>query len=135
MYFMYFNFIIFPLFHHSTNTSYLLQAFHCTTFQPLQYYTSVVPIITLYTFPLYICILYSYRSTIIYYTTSLYNSLLFQLYTFQLYKPLLFTIYSYRSITLQRLIVFNTCIVVNTRFLSKILHVFHFSIFPHFPLS
>ena len=135
MYFMYFNFSNFNPFHHSTNTRYLLQAFHYATFQPLQYYTSVVPITTLYIFPLYICIPYSHRSTIIYYTTPLYNSLLFQLYTFQLYKPLLFTIYSYRSITLQSLIVFNTCFIVNTRLFSKILHVFQFPKYPPFPLS
>lgn len=132
---MYFNFSFFHPFHHSTNTHYLLQAFHYTTFQPLQCYTSVVPIITLYTFPLYICILYSYRSTITYYSTSLYNSLVFQLYTFPLYKLLVKTIYSYRSITLQSLIVFNTCITVNTRLFSKILHVFQFFKYPHFPLS
>ena len=73
MYFMYFNFSILHLFHHSTNTPYLLQAFYYTTFQPLQYYRFVVPIITLYTFPLYKCssfplyIILLYHYTIVYY--------------------------------------------------------------------
>lgn len=93
MYFMYFNFIIFHLSHYSTNTHYLLQAFHYAILQPLQYYTSVVPITALY-----ICILYSYRSTIIYYTTSLYNSLLFQLLNY--YYTMVYC-FNYSIITIQ----------------------------------
>ena len=127
---MYFNFSIFNPFHHSTILSYLLQAFHYATFHSLQYYTSVVPITTLHIFPLHNCIVYSYRSTITYYTTNLYNSLLFQLSNPPLYKPLVFTIYSYRSITLQSLIVFDTCIAVNTRLFYKNLHVFQLLKYP-----
>ena len=125
MYFMYFNFSIF----HSLAIL-LFPTIYCKLFN--------IPLFTLYntTDPLFQSLHYTlfhykiiYYSTIYNTTTLLYNNLLFQLLNPLLYKLLLFTIYSYRSITLQSLIVFNTCSIVNTRLFAKNFHVFQFPSF------